>query len=1237
MKKRFIFLVVFLMLLGSAALSPLLLNQQTIQKRINRQLTIFFGEQAAISELNWRWLPIPALQIRNLVSENDLYSLKVSQVLLFPNWRSIFNQSFSLGMVKFLHPKLTIKRLSRHPNFSWASKIPNIRLSIKDGELSLPAVNLAGGINLNTLELNNLQLDVTSHNKRLKVNLNSTANFSKEVKILARIDLNKQYYRLDLDGQALNLAELFSKIGRAGAPVSTDFPVKMHAEGLGLENWQLNIHEISAPCSFPLGGELCKIEGLADLKLTKYDQDYFLDLKKLVLADPALSLTGKISRRRVDQTAAPIWHIDLKGTDIDLSAVRKTVLSKFGSDQIAKEVCDIVRGGRAKSASYTFSGPAADFEHLRKMKIQVDVDKAPIHIPDLGLTLDWASGPITIVDGNLIGRGLSAQIGKSRGRDGNLLLSLPEDSNDFKLDLHIDADLNDLQLVLKKIIANQPFQQELLKFKNVSGQASGNLHLGDKLNDFKTKVAVQNIEAAGTYGRLPWPFKIKDGTLQVDPQRVSWDHIKGALGPHIIKQSRGEVSWAPRRKTRLNVSQFDADLNLADLWNKGSLLINGRKLLLKNHLAADLSDVSGQAEMVDSTLTGTVENPESWRFDTTVNAHNLKFRSPYLPGTPKSQNLQVQLNEKSASLTGIFKFLNRDLYINGNYRHHQFKKWQGSTMINGIIAGQLGQWLKRQPWIPARLFPRLPCELKDLTITNNNLSWTDTRIRGGIIAGKGSKTGPELRLDLIRTPKVSLNNISFLDGSRRGYLTYNTWKSYPAKTIFTWHGALQADTLAALFQQDFVDSGKISGSFNMLSSHKKDLSSSFNGYFTAQNVALTPLADSRSVPPLTIKNMNLSGEGHKIKISKTDILLGEDLLKGQGSITTKNKNYQVNLNLTANDLAWHNLRLAITTLKDRFRPETTTKKTAAAKANILPASLSGAINFDLGRFIYKKPPNQDERPGHETLYTWSPLLGALTFQDGANIKIKVTSGRVCGMNMSGGWDFSKQPESGFFEISQQSPPFLFEKTLPCLGVEQSLIEGPFSLDAKFSGRPGNWQSGHLNLKSPHGLIRRMDLLSKIFSVINFTDLLSWNDKSTSGHKGLEYHALDIKTKIKDNVMTVDKVVLKGKGVNLTGRGTVALKDDRQADLTFFIAPLKMLDTVVTHIPLVGKALGGKKESILTFPVGVKGPLKDPTVTALPPSAIGKATVEFIMDTLTLPFRIFAPLIPETKAPQKNTK
>ncbi len=1235
MKKRFILLAALIIFLCMASLSPLLLKQHAIRERVNQQLTALLGEKAKIADLSWRWLPIPALRIKDLRSENDLYSLTIPKVLLFPNWRSIFNRKFNLGEITCLSPEIIIKDLSS-PARSWPTHIPNLKISIKNGKISLPAITaLTGGIRTKSLSLNDLRLDINSRGQRFKLNLQAKTSFSEKVTLLARVDLSKHYYRLDLNGNNINIAHLFSKLGNNITPASSNFSAKIHAEGLGGDNWQISIGGMSAPCPIYVAQKLCKINSLGSLKLTKYNEDYFMKLKELTISDPALSLSGTIARRHSSQEKKPRWEIDLNGKNIDLAAVRKIIKARFGTNQVAKEVCAIVRGGYAKSARYTFNGPSADFKHIHKMKIWVDVDKAPINIPGINLNLDWASGPITIINGNLAGKGLSAQIDKSRAQNGNLFLALTKDNNDFNLAIDIDADLHNLQNVLKKIVNDKPFQNELRKFKSITGRAQGTLYLGDQLHNLETRVTVRGIDGQGKYTRVPWAFKITDGNLQIEPHRVGWDHLTGVLGPHKIRRSAGNVSWGTEQNRELNVNRLDADIDLAALWRQGSLQLNGKRSYLKDYLDGQLSDISGQAKLRGFSLRGPPASPSAWNFKGDLDVQKLKINARDLPGTVESKEVQAKLSGKSVALTGIFTAAGQTLYLNGRYRHHNLKKWHGQSTFDGVIDGKLGQWLKEQEWLPAELFPKLPFQLKNFTVTNNNSSWTDIRIQGDIIAGLNSNSGPSLSLDIIHTPRISLNNLVLRDGIREGKLTYIR-NSISAKTVFTWHGSIRAQTLTSLLQQNFVDSGEITGSFNMLSTHKKNLSSFFGGSLKIHDLTMRSDNSPANIQTISIKDMELAGNQHKIKITKLDINMGPDVIKGQGLVTTNKNNYQLDLDIAANSLAWHNLRQTLTTLRNKFKADKGRAKSEPGKKihHFLPQNLNGKISFDFGNFTYKKQPAPDDKDKDPILYSWTPLLGTLTFRGNSKAKVNLNSGLICGMEMSGVWDLDGPSANSFFQISQQNSNFLFENALPCLGVKQSLIEGPFSLDAKLFGLPGDWQSGHLNLQSPHGLIRRMDLLSKIFTVINFTDLLVWDNQSTSKHKGLKYNSLNIETKIKDNVMNVDKIVLKGKGVNLTGRGTIALKN-RQADLTFFIAPLKMIDSVVTSIPLIGKALGGKKESILTFPVGVKGPLKDPEVTALPPSAIGRAALDFVMDTLTLPFRIFAPLIPEKG--QKSTE
>jgi hypothetical protein len=106
-----------------------------------------------------------------------------------------------------------------------------------------------------------------------------------------------------------------------------------------------------------------------------------------------------------------------------------------------------------------------------------------------------------------------------------------------------------------------------------------------------------------------------------------------------------------------------------------------------------------------------------------------------------------------------------------------------------------------------------------------------------------------------------------------------------------------------------------------------------------------------------------------------------------------------------------------------------------------------------------------------------------------------------------------------------------------------------------------------------------------------------------------------------------RAVIRGEGLNLFALGELDLAT-LQADLTVLIAPLKTIDTMLGNIPLIGRAFGGKDTAIVTIPVGVKGNIKNPKVTLLPPEAVGEGIINLVTETLKIPFKILEPILPK---------
>ena len=197
------------------------------------------------------------------------------------------------------------------------------------------------------------------------------------------------------------------------------------------------------------------------------------------------------------------------------------------------------------------------------------------------------------------------------------------------------------------------------------------------------------------------------------------------------------------------------------------------------------------------------------------------------------------------------------------------------------------------------------------------------------------------------------------------------------------------------------------------------------------------------------------------------------------------------------------------------------------------------------------------------------------------------------------------------------------------GQQQHRAAGRTALDGRLDGVLDNWKDGHLQIESHQGRILRMKLLSKIFSVVNITDLFSvgTGNGPEASTKGFPYTDLLFKTHVKDNELIIDEAVVRGEGLNLFARGKMNLSTF-ELDVVVLISPFKTLDAIVSKVPLVGRIIGGDTATLVTFPVGVTGKANDPQVTLLPSSAVGEGLMNIVKRTLLLPFHIFSPVLPD---------
>ncbi|MCG8615490.1 MAG: AsmA-like C-terminal domain-containing protein [Desulfobacterales bacterium] len=203
-----------------------------------------------------------------------------------------------------------------------------------------------------------------------------------------------------------------------------------------------------------------------------------------------------------------------------------------------------------------------------------------------------------------------------------------------------------------------------------------------------------------------------------------------------------------------------------------------------------------------------------------------------------------------------------------------------------------------------------------------------------------------------------------------------------------------------------------------------------------------------------------------------------------------------------------------------------------------------------------------------------------------------------------------------FKINSQQRKDI-SKVLGCLFNTESLIEGSYKLDSKLTGSAdanliSARQNGSLRFEAKDGRIYKATLLSRVLSVINVFS------ETDIRQKGFGYKRFTVNADIKDSVIHVERAYIDADNMAIIASGWMDPVND-SLDMTFLVAPLKTVDTIIQNIPLVNTILSGR---LISFPAKATGKLSDPTVIPLHPSAVGKGLLNLFGDIIKAPVRLF---------------
>ncbi|OKY75215.1 MAG: hypothetical protein BM485_09565 [Desulfobulbaceae bacterium DB1] len=1205
--KYFIFLSLALLLGLFVFLSPRIPAVGDIRSRLLQEAEKALQADVSVQEIRWRWAPLPHLTLLHADIVHPDYELRLPKSRIYPAWRALLTGRIAVGSLELLSPRAKINSSLYNAVTDGTIQLPLLNITISNGTLSLAPYR---NDHLRTKEttFSDIAFKVRKKSNHLAISLQSRTTFAPAFSVKGDIDLAVSSYAGTMESRQFELARLVETDNPVIRPLPSQVDLKCDVIGRGLHTVRIlfsgnipsfSLQRLAEPVAF--------VFDQADLLLEKKGRELSARIYQLKMREPDVSFSGGVSRYFSENAELPLYRLDLGAGKIDLADIRRKLLTLLGDNSITQTVCDIVRDGGAKSATYRFDAPLAGFESIELMHINVDVDRAMIHVPVVDLDLTESSGPIVIENGEISGRDLTSRLGNHYGSNGSFALGLSGDNHLFKLDLDIDADLAELPKTLHHLIANQYFRNEVLKFSS-TGRKMGHLTIGDDLRDFTVDVRISDLtDAEISYSRLPWPFRFHGGMLHIEDERIEWEKVAATAGPHEIRETTGRLAWDDA------MLPFALD-NLQAEFDAGSLYEQlAAYPRINNSLLAGLTSVAGRAVVEKGSATGRILAPADWKYSLSGMVGDVNVVTEKLPETIIIKEAVLSIDEKSLTATaGEISLLDNPFSFAAGLTHTFFRQWQGEIELGGTVSPGMGNWLREKKWIPEPFFPKIPCELKKLKIS---FSEPDLAI-AGTVANKSITGVPvealfevEMKGDRHRNTRLH-----FFNYPKDALITITGDRRHESPVV-NFQGSLDKQTVSAIFNSPFLLAGELEGFCRITLPMEKSHPPVFEGRLEGRDLEWLWGDLLRRI---TVGKLSITGEKENLLVHDLDLIFEKEKANVQGSVT-------VSPTLITTDLTLHSESLSLNTIT-RFIDDLSVflKKGNNTESSGMPRKLAGKIALQTEEFVFA----ETIREGKSMSYRLTPLSGSFDFSGPQSTTLLLDDANFCGLEIDGTLKWHKDRNSKQFFMKNPEPNLTrLEDFLACSGVKHEIISGPFQVNAALTDDNGRLSAGAFHLASEGGVLKRMTLLAKIFTLINFTDLYQGLFNS-----GFNYKLLEIDGHVADNLFILDKAIMEGEGMDIIAQGNINLQD-LQTDLTIFIVPFKSIDKIINIVPLIGRIIGGKKRHIITYPVKVNGNLMNPEISILSPTAIGKAAVDFLFDTLTLPLDLLPTVSPPEQEPE----
>jgi hypothetical protein len=915
-------------------------------------------------------------------------------------------------------------------------------------------------------------------------------------------------------------------------------------------------------------------------------------LRELNIAWPQAHLAGNLTFD-VDEPQA---SLRLEGRQIDIESARTVALALAGDVRTVQKIFERIKGGRVPLVTFETQGKSfSDFKDAKKIVIRGRMVDGKIYIPKADLNLEEVQGDAVISQVTLEGKNLVARHGNAWGRDGTLKVGLKGKNAPMHLDIGVTADVAQIPPVLKRLVKNRSFLDELERIDNLKGKATGRLSLGGSTKSITPRIDVSEFELSANYARIPYPLTLKGVRFSYKGKQVNVGNLTGGLGRTSFSDLSAGVNWEIEPELTVASGQYQILLEEVFPWITSFESFPVHPVNIKT--------IDGVVAISSLSIKGPLLNPARWQIASTGEIKNIAINTTLLPApiqVTKAEFTELQNTnaQKISFADAQIIMLDGSLTVSGGLDDYLKGLNEIDFTVHGRMGPQATRWAANLVQLPPEVHPRSP-----LSISSARLIWQKngkTNFSGDLIVPDGTT----VNLDVTQHPDaLIITTLQIRDQDSRASIQLDFKNE---ECLLGFNGNLTHSTVNNLLERYSFVSGGITGDFHARIALDQPTRSTAHGALTGQNIVLPPKLNV----PMQISSVSLLASNENLKIESAALTWDGIPMALDGNLQFSEEEFRFDSEISTSGMNWDNIKKIVEMVKRN--------KSGEGKKELLDLPIHGIIRLKSESVSYKK-------------HTWSPVYADILFGP-KEISIQVNEAKLCNISTPGVLKVSSQNLQVDFKPSSRYEGL--DTTLSCLFKNNLQIEGRFELGGYITGQapPQDLTDalrGKFKFVAKDGRIYRSLVLARILAFLNVTEFVS-GDLADLEQKGFGYKKIKFKTKIKKGRLQFKEILMDGNTLTITGRGHIDLNDSA-LDFKLLVAPLKTVDRLVEKVPLVGDILA----DIISIPLSVKGDLSDPKVVPLDPAAVGSELLDLTKRTLRLPFKIIQPVFPGNRNKEKE--